>query len=83
MFLVRNHLNLDFLKFLCILPFGTAILTFLNILLLSEFVCFTERKIQNFIVKFRENFIWRETVLSAHRMKSDENPVFLSNLSDF
>ena len=39
---------------------------------LSGFMCFIERETQNFILKFREIFLWRETVLSAHGMKSDE-----------
>ena len=30
----------------------------------------------DFILKFREIFPWRETVLWAHRMKSDENQFF-------
>ena len=46
-------------------------------------MCFIERETQNFILKFREIFPWRETVLRAHGMKSDEKPVFLSNLWDF
>ena len=39
-------------------------------------MCFIEREHQNFILKFREIFLWRETVLRAHRMKSDEKPFF-------
>ena len=31
-------------------------------------MCFTEREAQNFKVKFREIFPWRQTVLRAHRM---------------
>ena len=34
-------------------------------------MCFIEREIQNFILRFREVFPWRETVLRAHGMKSD------------
>ena len=37
---------------------------------------FTERETQNFIPKFREIFPWRETVLRAHGMKSDEKMFF-------
>ena len=39
-------------------------------------MCFIERETQNSILKFREIFLWRETVLSAHGMKSDEKSVF-------
>ena len=39
-------------------------------------MCFIERKTQNFILKFREIFLWKETVLKAHRMKSHEKPFF-------
>ena len=39
-------------------------------------MCFIERETQNIILKFRENFPWRETVLRAHGMKSDEKPFF-------
>ena len=37
-------------------------------------MCFIERETQNFILKFRGIFLWRETVLRTHRMKSDEKP---------
>ena len=37
---------------------------------------FIERETQNFILKFREIFPWRKTVLRAHVMKSDEKPFF-------
>ena len=37
---------------------------------------FIEKEIHNFILKFREIFPWRETVLMAHGMKSDENQFF-------
>ena len=47
------------------------------------FMCFTESDTRNFILKFREIFPWRETVLRAHGMKSDEISVFRSNLYDF
>ena len=36
-----------------------------------------ERETRNFILKFREIFLWRETVLKAHGMKSDEKPFFM------
>ena len=39
-------------------------------------MCFIERERGNFIKKFREIFLWRETVLRAHGMKSDEKPFF-------
>ena len=39
-------------------------------------MCFIEREARNFILKSREIFPWRETVLRAHRMKSDEKPFF-------
>ena len=76
--LVRNNQHLDFLKFKCIFQFGTAILTFLNIVMLnlSGLMSFIERETQNFIPKFREIFLWRELVLSTHRMKSDEKTFF-------
>ena len=35
-------------------------------------MCFIERKTQNFILRFREIFLWLETVLRAHGIKSDE-----------
>ena len=37
-------------------------------------MCFIERETQNFILKFTEIFLRRETVLSAYGMKSDEKP---------
>ena len=37
-------------------------------------MCFIERETHNFILKFREIFPWKETVLRAHGMKSDEKP---------
>ena len=37
---------------------------------------FIERETQNFILRFREIFLWRKSVLMAHGMKSDENPFF-------
>ena len=43
---------------------------------LSGFMCLMERETQNFILKFREIFLWRETVLSAHGMKPDKKPFF-------
>ena len=39
-------------------------------------MCFIERETQNFKLKFREIFLWRETILRAHGMKSDEKPIF-------
>ena len=39
-------------------------------------MCVVERETQNFILKFREIFLWRETVLRAQGMKSDEMPFF-------
>ena len=43
---------------------------------LSGFMCFVEGEIPNFILKFMEIFLWRETVFSAQAMKSDEKPFF-------
>ena len=43
---------------------------------LSGFTCFIERGTQNFILKFRNISLWRETVLSTHGMKSDEKLIF-------
>ena len=37
---------------------------------------FIEREMHNFILKFREIFPWRETVLRVHGMKSDEKVHF-------
>ena len=42
---------------------------------------FIERETQNFIIKFREIFPWRETVLMAHGMKSDEK-TFLCQIDE-
>ena len=39
-------------------------------------MCFIERETWNFVLKFRGIFQWRETVLRAHRMKSDEKLFF-------
>ena len=39
-------------------------------------MCLIERETQSFILKFREIFRQRETVLRAHGMKSDEKPFF-------
>ena len=39
-------------------------------------MCFIDRETQNFILKLRKIFPWRETVLRAHGMKSDERPFF-------
>ena len=43
---------------------------------LSGFMCFIERETQNSILRFREIFLWKETVLSAHGIKSDEKLFF-------
>ena len=37
-------------------------------------MCFIERETRNFIPKNMEILPWRETVLRAHGMKSDEKP---------
>ena len=37
---------------------------------------FIERETRNFILEFREIFPWREIVLRANGMKSDEKPFF-------
>ena len=39
-------------------------------------MCFIERETRIFILKFREIFQWRETVLRAHGIKSDEKLFF-------
>ena len=39
-------------------------------------MCFIEREAQNFILKSGEIFLWRETVLKVHVMKSDEKLFF-------
>ena len=39
-------------------------------------MCFMEREKQNFILIYREIFPYRETVLRAHGMLSDEKPFF-------
>ena len=39
-------------------------------------MCFIEGETQNFILKFREVFLWRETMLRVHGMKSDEKLFF-------
>ena len=39
-------------------------------------MCFIERETQNVILKLREIFLWRETVLRTHGMKSDEKLFF-------
>ena len=39
-------------------------------------MCCIEREKGNFILKFREIFLCRETVLRAHGMESDEKPFF-------
>ena len=45
-------------------------------------MCFIKRETRNFILKFREIFPWRQTVLRIHGMKSDKKPFFLSDLCD-
>ena len=47
------------------------------------FMHFIERETWNFILKFREIFPWRETVLRAHRMKSDEKLLFCQIYANF
>ena len=49
----------------------------------SSFMCFIEKETQNFILKFREIFLWRETVLRAHGMKSDEKPFSIKFMQFF
>ena len=39
-------------------------------------MCFIERETENLILKFREIFLQRETVLRGHGMKSDEKLFF-------
>ena len=39
-------------------------------------MCFIEKETCHFILKFREIFLLRETLLRAHKMKSDEKPFF-------
>ena len=77
MFLVRDHLNLDFLLCQCIFfPFGTAIL---NITMsIWKFVYFIERVTQYFIPKvgLRKIFLCKETMLRNLGMKSDGKPFF-------
>ena len=45
-------------------------------------MCSIERKTQNFILKFREIFLWRETVLRAHGMNCDEKPILCNFLRE-
>ena len=42
-------------------------------------MCSIEIATQNFILKFKEIFSWRETVLRTHEMKSDDK-AFLGNI---
>ena len=37
-------------------------------------MCFIERETQTVILKFRGIFLWRETMVKAHGMKSDKKP---------
>ena len=46
-------------------------------------MCFIKRETQNFILKFREIFPWRETGLMEHRMKSEEKPFFCQSYAIF
>ena len=46
-------------------------------------MCFIKRETQNFILKFREIFPWRETVLRAHGMKFDEKLFFCQTYAIF
>ena len=39
-------------------------------------MCFIERETQNFYLKFREIFLWRETLLRAYRIRFNEKPFF-------
>ena len=39
-------------------------------------MCFMEKETRKFIQNFREIFLWRETVLGAHEMKSNEKQFF-------
>ena len=39
-------------------------------------MCFVEKETRNFILTFMAFFPWKETVLKAHGMKSDEKPFF-------
>ena len=39
-------------------------------------MCFIKRETRNCILKFREIFQWRATVLRVHGMKFDEKPFF-------
>ena len=45
-------------------------------LLFKWFMSFIERETQQFTLKFREIFPWREIGLKAHWMKSEEKPFF-------
>ena len=47
-----------------------------NIVIYRVLMCFIERGTQNCILNYREIFRWRETVLRAQGMKSDENLFF-------
>ena len=46
-------------------------------------IAFIERLTQNFIIKFREYFLWSETVPSAQRMKSYKKLFFCQNYAIF
>ena len=39
-------------------------------------MCFIERETRNIILKIRDIFTWRETVLKAHGVKSDKKLFF-------
>ena len=77
-FLVINRLNLDFLKFVYFSIWDSNTFFFFNIILNYKkwLYMFYGKRNTNFILKFREIFLWRETVLSAHGMESDKNLFF-------
>ena len=80
----NKSFKFDFLKFWCIFPCGMVVLTFFydNIviqLVLCVTIVFIERQRRIFIQKCWEIFLWRETALSAHRMKSHEKLFFCQN----
>ena len=66
-FLVRNYLNLDYLMFQCVFPFGTAILTFFAIQKchFGGLCDVIKREMQYFILKSSVIFPHREIVLRS------------------
>ena len=46
-------------------------------------MCFIERETRNFNPRFREMLPWRDIILRAHRMKSDEKPFFVKFMHFF